>query len=294
MAPSDTTPAAGAGPDPVVDMAADIAPGAHTDFREEMSYGAYLRLPDLLSCQTPVSDHHDEMLFIIIHQSTELWMKLMIHELSAALDSLRQNSLRPAFKMLARVSRTQAQLIQSWDVLSTLTPADYLSFRDQLGQSSGFQSYQYRTIEYLMGNKRRGMLAPHRHDAAILSDLTRVLESPSIYDETLRLLAARGFAIAAEQVDRDWSVTRQPDESVHQAWLEIYRNTDRHWDLYELGEELLDLEDSFQQWRFRHLMTVERIIGARTGTGGTSGSLYLRKALDIRFFPELWDVRTAL
>lgn len=271
-----------------------IAHGAHTDFRAEMSYGAYLRLPDLLSCQTPVSDHHDEMLFIVIHQSTELWMKLMIHELSAAVACLRRGDLRPAFKMMARVSRTQAQLIQSWDVLSTLTPADYLEFRDKLGHSSGFQSYQYRAIEYLMGNKRRAMLAPHRHDAEALAMLTGVLEAPSIYDEAIRLLAARGFAIDADEVERDWSVARTANDSVREAWLAIYRDTATHWDLYELGEELVDLEDSFQQWRFRHLMTVERIIGLRTGTGGTSGSTYLRKALDIRFFPELWDVRTLL
>ena len=271
-----------------------LASGAHTDFEKAMSYGDYLRLPDLLACQSPLSDKHDEMLFIIIHQSTELWMKLAIHELRAAIANIRADQLGPAFKMLARVSRVQAQLIQSWDALSTLTPADYLAFRDLLGHSSGFQSHQYRTIEFLLGNKNPGMLAPHRHTADIHQALEETLKAPSVYDEAIMLLARRGFVIDPSQTSRDWSKTRDADASVAAAWTTVYRDTEQYWDLYELAEELVDLEDSFQQWRFRHMTTVERIIGHRQGTGGTAGVSYLRRALEIRFFPELWDIRTSL
>lgn len=271
-----------------------LASGAHTDFEKAMSYGDYLRLPDLLACQSPLSDKHDEMLFIIIHQSTELWMKLAIHELRAAVENIRADQLGPAFKMLARVSRVQAQLIQSWDALSTLTPADYLAFRDLLGHSSGFQSHQYRTIEFLLGNKNPGMLAPHRHTPDIHQALEDTLKAPSVYDEAIMLLARRGFVIDPSQTARDWSKTRDADASVAAAWTAVYRDTERYWDLYELAEELVDLEDSFQQWRFRHMTTVERIIGHRQGTGGTAGVSYLRRALEIRFFPELWDIRTSL
>ena len=272
----------------------DLASGVHTDFETSMSYGDYRRLPDLLACQSPLSDKHDEMLFIIIHQSTELWMKLAIHELRAAVENIRADLLGPAFKMLARVSRVQAQLIQSWDALSTLTPADYLAFRDLLGHSSGFQSYQYRTIEFLLGNKNPGMLAPHRHTLDIHKALEETLKAPSVYDEAIMLLARRGFVIDPSQTARDWSKTRTADASVAAAWTAVYRDTERYWDLYELAEELVDLEDSFQQWRFRHMTTVERIIGNRQGTGGTAGVSYLRRALEIRFFPELWDIRTSL
>lgn len=272
----------------------DLARGAHTDFKEAMSYGDYLRLPDLLACQSPLSDKHDEMLFIVIHQSTELWMKLAIHELRAAVQNIRADQLGPAFKMLARVSRVQAQLIQSWDALSTLTPADYLAFRDLLGHSSGFQSHQYRTIEFLLGNKNAGMLAPHRHTPDIHRALAETLNAPSVYDEAIMLLARRGLAVDPSQTARDWSTTRTADPTVAAAWTAVYRDTERYWDLYELAEELVDLEDSFQQWRFRHMTTVERIIGYRQGTGGTAGVSYLRRALEIRFFPELWDIRTSL
>jgi tryptophan 2,3-dioxygenase len=268
--------------------------GAHTDFRESMSYGDYLALAEILNAQRPVSDSHDETLFIIIHQTTELWMKLAIHELEAALALIRADQLRPAFKMLARVSRVQSQLIQSWDVLATLTPSDYLTFRDKLGHASGFQSFQYRRIEFMLGNKNRAMLAPHSHDAAVHGLLKATLEAPSLYDEAIRLLARRGLAIAPQCVDRDFSLAYAAHPSVRDAWLAVYRDTERHWDLYEFAEELVDLEDWFQQWRFRHVTTVERIIGSKRGTGGTAGVAYLRKALDIRFFPELWDVRTAL
>lgn len=268
--------------------------GAHTDFRAEMSYGDYLRLDRLLACQKPLTARHDEVLFVIIHQATELWMKLVIHELSAAIACIKHGDLQPAFKMTARVSRIQNQLIQSWDVLSTLTPADYMTFRSALGRASGFQSYQYRTIEFLLGNKSRAMLAPHRHRPDIHRALKTALEAPSLYDEALRLLARRGFKIAAAVTERDFSQPYRPHRSVEAAWLAIYRDTECHWDLYELAEELVDLEDAFQQWRFRHVTTVERIIGGKRGTGGTAGVAYLRRALDIRFFPELWDLRTAL
>jgi tryptophan 2,3-dioxygenase len=268
--------------------------GAHTDFSGAMSYGDYLQLDTLLSAQKPLSDRHDELLFIIIHQATELWMKLAIHELRAAREQIRAGRLPPAFKGLARVSRIQAQLIQSWDVLSTLTPADYSSFRAQLGQSSGFQSYQYRRIEFILGNKQAGMLAPHRHRTDLHDALEEELRSPTLYDEAIRLLARRGFAIDKAVLERDVTQPYTGDDSVRAAWLAVYRGTEKHWDLYELAEELVDLEDWFQQWRFRHVTTVQRIIGLKPGTGGTAGVAYLRKALDIRFFPELWDVRTEI
>lgn len=271
-----------------------IHEGAHTDFAGEMSYGDYLKLDQLLACQKPLTRQHDETLFIIIHQATELWMRLVIHELKAAIACFQHGDLRPAFKMTARVSRIQNQLIQSWDVLSTLTPADYLTFRDSLGHSSGFQSYQYRMIEFLLGNKNKAMMEPHRHRTDIFAALDTVLRAPSLYEEAIRLLARRGFPIAPEILERDFSTSYRGHESVEAAWLAVYRDTERHWDLYELAEELVDLEDAFQQWRFRHVTTVERIIGGKRGTGGTAGVAYLRKALDIRFFPELWDVRTQL
>ncbi len=272
----------------------DAASEAHVDFSAAMSYGDYLRLDRLLDCQRPVSDQHDEMLFIIIHQATELWMKLVLHELRAATAQLRADALAASFKGMARVSRIQAQLIQSWDVLSTLTPADYLSFRDKLGRSSGFQSYQYRLIEFALGNKNAAMLEPHRHRPELHALLAAALSAPSLYDEVVALLARRGFAIDRALLSRDLSTPHRSDDSVRAAWLAVYRDTARHWDLYELAEELVDLEDWFQQWRFRHVTTVERIIGRKRGTGGTSGVGYLRQALDIRFFPELWEVRTEL
>ncbi len=273
---------------------APLPEGAHTEFADGMSYGEYLGLDKLLACQHPRSDRHDEMLFVIIHQATELWMKLILHELQAAVDGLRRDELKPVFKMLARVSRVQSQLIQSWDVLSTLTPADYMTFRDSLGQASGFQSHQYRMIEFVLGNKNAGMLAPHQAAAAAYAVLERALNAPSLYDEAIRLLARRGFAIDPGRVERDWSKPYVANDSVKDAWLEIYRDTETHWDLYELAEKLIDVEDWFQQWRFRHLTTVERVIGGKRGTGGTAGVAYLKKALEAHFFPELWDLRTAL
>jgi tryptophan 2,3-dioxygenase len=264
--------------------------GAHTDFSAAMSYGDYLQLDALLALQKPLSGEHDELLFVVIHQTAELWMKLALHELRLARAEIRAERLPPAFKALARVSRIQAQLIQSWDVLSTLTPADYARFRPALGRASGFQSWQYRLIEFLLGNKQAAMLAPHRHRA----DLHAALAAPSLYDEAIRLLARRGFAIDRSVLERDVRQPYRSDPSVRAAWLAIYRDTGRHWELYELAEELVDLEDWFQQWRFRHVTTVERIIGRKPGTGGTAGVAYLRKALDIRFFPELWEVRTEI
>ena len=268
--------------------------GAHTDFAGSMSYGDYLKLDQLLALQAPLSPEHDEMLFIVIHQATELWLKLAIHELTAARAQLRAGQLAPAFKGLARVSRIQAQLIQSWDVLSTLTPADYMRFRGYLGQSSGFQSYQYRIVEFILGNKNAAMLAPHGHRSDLHARLQAELEAPSLYDEAIALLARRGFAITPEVLGRDKRERHRSDPSVRAAWLAVYRDTQHHWDLYELAEELVDVEDWFQQWRFRHVTTVERIIGGKRGTGGTEGVPYLRKVLETRFFPELWEIRTEI
>lgn len=268
--------------------------GAHLDFSREMSYGDYLALDKILNAQTGVSDNHNELLFIIQHQTTELWMKLVIHELKAALEQVRRDDLQPAFKMLARVSRIMAQLIQAWDVLSTLTPSEYLAFRHKLGHSSGFQSYQYRTIEFLLGNKNARLVAPHAHRADLREPLEAVLHAPSLYDEAIRLLARRGFKIDPAALERDWSEPYRANASVEAAWTDVYRDTAAHWDLYELAEELVDLEDFFRQWRFRHVTTVERVIGFKRGTGGTAGVAYLRKLLDVRLFPELWDLRTSL
>ena len=274
--------------------AQQLAAEAHTDFARAMSYGDYLQLGTLLSAQQPRSDKPDELLFIIIHQATELWMKLVLHELTQARALVAADDLQPAFKAMARVSRIQAQLIQSWDVLSTMTPSDYSSFRDALGQSSGFQSAQYRQIEFLLGNKQAAMIQPHRHVPELSASLEAALAAPSLYDEVIRLLARRGFAIDPAALGRDLRQPYTSDASVLAAWLAIYRDPKTHWELYQLAEELVDLEDWFQQWRFRHVTTVQRVIGFKRGTGGTAGVAYLRKALEIVFFPELWEVRTEL
>jgi len=269
--------------------------GAHVDFSSgEMSYGDYLSLDQLLAAQRPRSGQHDEMLFIIQHQTTELWLKLIRHELGAARDRIRADDLQPAFKMLARVGRIMTQLIQAWDVLATLTPSDYTAFRGALGRASGFQSYQFRLIEFMLGNKQRAMIDPHRHRADLAAALEAELVAPSIYDEAIRLLARRGVAMTPTALDRDFGLPYVADPSVEAAWTTVYRDPERHWDLYELAEELVDLEDFFRQWRFRHVTTVERIIGFKPGTGGTAGVAYLRKLLDVRLFPELWDLRTQL
>jgi tryptophan 2,3-dioxygenase len=266
----------------------------HTDFTKDLAYGDYLNLAELLSAQKLRSSAHDEMLFVVIHQCSELWMKLMIHELSAAVRLLQDDHLRPALKMTARVSQIQDQLTQSWGILATMTPTDYLTFRDTLGAASGFQSFQYRTLEFMMGNKDRKFLGPHKDRPEWHDALQAVLNAPSLYDETILLLARKGFAIDSSERDRDWSEPRDANDSVRAAWVEVYRNAEKYWDLYEWAEELIDLEDAFQTWRFRHRTTVERVIGHKRGTGGTSGVGYLKRALDIRFFPELWEARTEL
>lgn len=266
----------------------------HWDLGESQSYGEYLGLDRILSAQKPVSLEHDEMLFIIIHQASELWMKLCLHELTGALDHIRRDDLGPSFKMLSRVARIQAQLTQAWDVLATLTPADYSAFRNQLGRASGFQSYQYRMLEFVIGNKTAQMIEVHKRDAVAYDSLQRTLNSPSLYDECLRLLSRRGFEIPDNYLDRDWSQPYQPSKQVAAAWLAVYHSVDANWDLYELAEKLVDLDQKFQLWRFSHMKTVERIIGYKRGTGGTGGVSYLAKALELYFFPELWSIRTAM
>lgn len=269
------------------------AEGARMSFKDAMSYGDYLRLDQVLGAQAPLSQAHDELLFIVQHQTSELWMKLAIHELRAACAAIAADDLQPAFKMLTRVARIFEQLNGAWDVLRTMTPSEYTQFRDDLGQSSGFQSYQYRAIEYLAGNRNLAMLRPHAHRPEILAALEEILARPSLYDEALRLLARRGFALPGE-TDRDWRGTRAESDAVRDAWREVYRDPKRHWDAYQLAEKLVDLEDYFRRWRFNHVTTVERVIGLKRGTGGTGGVSYLRRMLEVVLFPELWTVRTML
>lgn len=268
--------------------------GAKLDFERAMSYGDYLELDKLLSAQHLRSDNHNEPLFIIIHHVMELWLKLILHELNAARERIIQDDLQPSFKMTARVSRILEQLVGAWGVLATMTPSEYLQFRGTLGNASGFQSYQYRMLEFVMGNKNAVLLKPHAHRPEIHAQLERELHSPSLYDEALRLLARRGLDLPKKVIERDWSQPYQFNAAVEQAWLTVYRETETHFDLYELAEELIDLEDLFRQWRFRHLTTVERIIGFKQGTGGTAGVPYLKRMLDVVLFPELWKLRTAL
>lgn len=268
--------------------------GARLDFSSAMSYGDYLHLDEILTAQHPLSENHNEMLFIVIHHVSELWLKLALHELNQARESIKADNLPPAFKMTARASRVMEQLISGWDVLSTLTPSEYSLFRPLLGNASGFQSYQYRMLEFVMGNKNAVMIKPHEHRDDLHQLLDEELHKPSLYDEAIRLMARRGLSIAPEAVERDWTKAYVASDSVAQAWLEVYRDPEHHWDLYQLAEELLDLEDEFRQWRFRHVTTIERIIGYKTGTGGTAGVSYLRKMLDVVLFPELWKVRTDL
>ena len=262
--------------------------------RPDLSYGDYLKLDRLLSAQAPLSAEHDELLFIVIHQTSELWMQLSLHELRAARDQIRRDELGPAFKMIARVSRIQAQLIQSWDVLATMTPSDYDAIRPSLGQSSGFQSYQYRELEFILGAKTASTLTVHEPDRQIHARLLDAWRAPSLYDEALRLLDRRGLRLPADCIERDWTQPYVPDSAVEAAWLEVYRDPQRWWDLYELAEKLVDLEFRFQQWRFAHMKTVERIIGFKAGTGGSSGVAYLTRALSQSFFPELFSLRTRL
>jgi tryptophan 2,3-dioxygenase len=268
--------------------------GAKLDFSKDMSYGDYLHLDALLSAQAPLSPDHNEMLFIVQHQTSELWMKLMLHELGAALHAMRADELGTAFKMLARVSKIMEQLVHAWDVLATMTPPEYSAIRPYLSNSSGFQSWQYRCIEFMLGNKNAAMLKPHAHRPDVLAQVDAVWRAPSLYDEALRLLARRGLAVPASHLERDWTQAYQADPGVQAAWLVAYRDPKQHWDLYQLGEELTDLEDAFRLWRFRHVTTVERVIGFKRGTGGTSGVGYLRKMLDVVLFPEIWTLRTDL
>jgi len=268
--------------------------GAQLDFSRDMSYGDYLHLDEVLNAQVPLSPDHNEMLFIVQHQTSELWMKLMLHELSAAVQCVARDELGSAFKMLARVSKIMEQLVHAWDVLATMTPPEYSAIRPYLSNSSGFQSWQYRCIEFLLGNKNAAMLKPHAHRPEILARVDAAWRAPSLYDEALRLLARRGIAVPPSHTERDWTQPYQADKQVEAAWLTVYRAPQQQWDLYQLGEELTDLEDAFRLWRFRHVTTVERVIGFKRGTGGTGGVSYLRKMLDVVLFPEIWSLRTEL
>jgi tryptophan 2,3-dioxygenase len=268
--------------------------GIRRDLREDMTYSDYLRLDLLLSAQQPLSRHHDELLFIIQHQTSELWIRLLIHELDSACRNLAADRMNGALKDLARVKHIQRQLFEQWAVLETLTPSEYADFRDLLAQASGFQSLQYRILEFRLGNKTPEMLEVFEHEPEDQDRLREALEAPSLYDEVLRLLARRGFAIPPDRAERDWAEPVDPDPRLIEAFKAIYDAREPNWDVYELCEELVDIEESFQLWRFRHLKTVERIIGGKKGTGGSSGTEFLRAALDLRFFPELWDVRTEI
>jgi tryptophan 2,3-dioxygenase len=263
-------------------------------FKDRMSYSDYLHLDEVLNAQAPLSTAHDELLFIIQHQTSELWMKLAIHEVSAAIRSIRDDRLEPSFKMLARVARIFEQLNNAWDVLRTMTPSEYTEFRESLGQSSGFQSWQYRAVEYLAGNRNLAMLRPHAHRPEFSEKLEAILAMPSLYDEAILLLSRNGFNVGADAQRTDWRESRAESEEVLAAWQTVYRDPERYWMLYELAEKLVDFEDYFRRWRFNHVTTVERIIGLKRGTGGTSGASYLRKMLEVELFPELWKVRTVL
>jgi tryptophan 2,3-dioxygenase len=270
------------------------AEGAQMEFAGRMSYGDYLRIEAILGAQKPLSAAHDEMLFIIQHQTSELWMRLAIHEIAAARRAIAADTLPPAFKMLARVARIFEQLNSAWDVLRTMTPSEYTEFRTALGQSSGFQSFQYRQIEFMVGNRNRAMLRPHAHRPEVLALLEAELARPSLYDEALRLLSRRGVAVPAEVLGRDLSRPHRTSEAVVAAWRAVYTAPETHWPLYELAEKLVDFEDYFRRWRFNHVTTVERVIGFKRGTGGTGGVSYLRRMLEVELFPELWRVRTTL
>jgi tryptophan 2,3-dioxygenase len=249
----------------------ELESSIHTDLRGRMSYGEYLHLEKILDAQEPLSSQHDEMLFIIIHQASELWLKLAGHEVAAAITFIRDDDFRRAFKVIARVKLIFNQLVQSWNILSTLTPVDYLTIRESLGNASGFQSYGYRRIEFLLGNKNPDLVRVHARDKDVSDDLNALLENPSLYDHVIAKLSKSGFEIDAEKLDRDFTQPYEPNESVEQAWLAIYRDPERYFELYELAEKLVDIEDAFQQWRFRHMYTVQRIIGMKQGTGGSSG-----------------------
>jgi tryptophan 2,3-dioxygenase len=282
--------------DGVRDNTREFEDSVVTDFSDRMSYGGYLDLPTLLSAQRPLSDpeHHDELLFIVQHQTTELWLKLVLHELSSACRLLREDQLGQALKRVARVKHVQRTLAEQWSVLATLTPSEYAEFRGVLGNSSGFQSWQYRAVEFTLGNKNARMLSVFAADPDALAAVRRALEEPSLYDEFLRYLARHGYDVPVDVVERDVTRAWTFREDLVPMFAGIYADAERHWSAYETCEELVDLEDNFQLWRFRHLKTVERIIGMKTGTGGSSGAPFLRRALDLTFFPELYAVRTAI
>jgi len=267
---------------------------AQLDFSQSMSYGDYLHLDKILSAQHPLSPAHDEMLFIVQHQTSELWMKLMLHELTAATRCIANEQLPDAFKMLARVTRIMEQLVSAWTVLSTMTPPEYSAMRPYLSSSSGFQSAQYRCIEFALGNKNPAMLKPHAHQPEVLARVEAAYRAPSLYDEALRLMARRGLLVPASHLERDWTQPYAASDEVEAAWLVAYRDPKTYWDVYQLGEKLTDIEDAFRLWRFRHVTTVERVIGFKRGTGGTGGVSYLRKMLDVVLFPEIWKLRTDL
>ena len=281
---------------PPAHAATDADAGMITDLAVETSYGGYLRLDLVLTAQQPrsVPPHHDEMMFIIQHQTSELWMKLLLHELSAAIAHVQADHLEPSFKILARVKQVQRQLFEQWSVLETLTPSEYVEFRDALGPASGLQSFQFRAIEFMFGNKSPHMMTVHRHDADGHARLTRLIESPSLYDEFLRHLARRGLPIPKESVERDWTQPYVKNDGVTAVFKTIYENREQYWDAYEMCEKLVDVEENFQLWRFRHVKTVERVIGFKRGTGGTAGVTFLRKTLETSLFPELIDVRTEI
>jgi tryptophan 2,3-dioxygenase len=266
----------------------------HWDMGASLSYSQYLQLDKILDAQKPLSGRHDEMLFIIVHQTSELWLRLFLHELAGVLRCVRKDELDPSFKMLSRISRVQSQLIATWDVLATMTPAEYSEFRNALGRSSGFQSFQYRLLEFQLGNKNAEMINVHQHDSKVHQMLERALKAPSLYDEVLRLLSRRGYGIPEDYLNRDFTQPYRASKQVAGAWLGVYHNAEKDWDLYELAERLVDLDQKFQLWRCHHLKTVERIIGYKPGTGGTAGVSYLAKALELKFFPELWQVRTSM
>jgi tryptophan 2,3-dioxygenase len=268
--------------------------GIRTALEAQMSYADYLRLDQVLSAQDPLTNSPDELLFIIQHQTSELWMKLAIHEVTSAKNAIAKDRLEPAFKMLTRVARIFEQLNNAWDVLRTMTPSEYTRFRSALGQSSGFQSWQYRAIEFLAGNRSPTMLRPHAESPHAVEKLEQILAEPSLYDEALLLLARRGFDIGEDAARTDWRETRRQNERVLAAWKVVYSAPEPHWMLYELAEKLVDFEDYFRRWRFNHVTTVERIIGLKRGTGGTTGVAYLRRMLEVELFPELWKVRTEL
>lgn len=272
----------------------ELEESIHTDLKDRMSYGKYLHLSQVLSAQHLLSDQHDEMLFIVIHQASELWLKLAGHEVEAAIRNVQDDDFRHAFKTIARVKLILTQLTQSWSILSTMTPVDYLKFRDELGPASGFQSYGYRKLEFLLGNKNAELVDVHRHDSEVHDELQRVLFEPGLYDVVLRKLNDVGFEIDNQKLERDFSLPYESDDSVQAAWFAIYSDPDKFFELYELAEKLVDIEDAFQNWRFKHMYTVQRIIGNRKGTGGSSGVTFLKKAIETSFFPELIAIRSEL